>query len=512
MKVVTVSQMQNLERTAMEDFAVPSLLLMENAASGVLAAIKAELGTISGKKIHIVCGKGNNGGDGLAIARMAHNAGATVSVTPLFSEDEIRGDAKTNYTMAKKLGIPFVSIEHCQNCDIVVEAIFGTGFRGELTKNAKAAADTINQSGSFVVSVDIPAGVCADTGEAAEGAVFADLCVTFSALKPGHLLFPGKRHYKKLIKTEISIPKSVINNDCQGYDSIDQAAFSLIPKRTPDSHKGSYGKALAYVGACGMTGAAVLSSTAILKSGAGMATAAVPEDILPICASHFTTVMTCPLPVEGDKPAERAAHVLLEKMPSQDVLLAGCGIGTTQGAKEVIFRLLTHWEKPMVLDADGINALSENPHLLTEKKCPLILTPHVAEFARLLGCSIEEVKKNPVPLAQDFSTKYGVVLVLKDATTIVSDENGHISLCPAANSGMATAGSGDVLSGIITGLLAQGAIPKDAAVCGVYLHASAGKLAKDALGEYGMTAEDILSFLPHAFQSPTIISPDIKEL
>ena len=173
---------------------------------------------------------------------------------------------------------------------------------------------------------------------------------------------------------------------------------------------------------------------------------------------------------------------------------------------------MTTWEKPMVLDADGINAIADNTDLLHAKKCPLILTPHIAEFARLLGCSIEAVKEIPLTLAKDFAVKYGVTLVLKDATTIVADKDGTIHLCPAANSGMATAGSGDVLSGIITGLLAQGASLADAAICGVYLHACAGKLAKDTLGEYGMTAEDVLSFVPLAFKSPIDITPNIKEL
>ena len=513
MKLVTVSQMREWERIATEDFAVPSLLLMENAAAGVVRAIETEVGCLSQKKIHVFCGKGNNGGDGFAVARMLHNQNANVVITPLFDEHDAKGDAKQNLDMAKKLGIPFVSLDACQNCDIIVEAIFGTGFHGEVAGGAKTAIEAINKSPAFVVSVDIPGGVNADTGKAAATAVFADLCVTFSALKPGHLLYPGKNHYQKLMKTDISIPRQVINAYSGGYDIIDHTAFSRIPKRTPDSHKGSYGKALAFVGSCGMSGAAILSSAAILKSGAGMATAAVPASIQEICASHFKAVMTCKLPEEnGILRSDAAADILLEKQAHQDVLLTGCGIGTTDGAKQVICRLLTAWGKPMVLDADGINAITGCPELLLSKTCPLIVTPHVAEFARLLGCSVETVKENPLKLAREFAIKYGVTLVLKDATTIVADTNGTLHLCPAANSGMATAGSGDVLSGIITGLLAQGASSTDAAVCGVYLHACAGKIAKDAQGEYGMTAEDILSFVPHAFKNPIDITPNIKEL
>lgn len=511
MKVVNVSQMRELEQIAIEEYGVPSLLLMENAAAGFVSALQSETGPVSGKKIHIFCGRGNNGGDGFAIARMLHNLNADVSITLLFDETTAAGDAKINLEIVKKMGIPFSESTQCLNCDIIVDAIFGTGFHGETEGTAKTCIDLINESTAYTASVDIPSGVAADTGRASASSVYADLCVTFAALKPGHLLFPGRAHFKKLIKTDISVPIQVINQLQSGYDVIDKSKAKLIPERKANSHKGSFGKALAFVGSLGMSGAAVLSSSAVLKSGAGMATAAVPETALNTVASHLTSVMTLPLPCENGVLTENAAELLLEKLKHQDVLLAGCGIGTSEAAKKTIYRLVTENEKPMVLDADGLNAVSACPEILSRKKCELILTPHLVEFSRLTGLSVSEIKENPISAARTFALKYQVTLVLKDAVTVVVGKTGTVFVSPCSNSGLATAGSGDVLAGIITGLLAQGAKPEDAAVCGVYIHLAAGHTARKAKGEYGMTSEDLLCAVPAAFMEEIDIAPEIKE-
>lgn len=512
MKLVDVAQMRELERIAIEDYKIPSLLLMENAATGFLHALQQEVGSIANRKIHVVCGKGNNGGDGLAIARMAHNIGAEVFVTLLFDEKEATGDVKTNLEIIKQMQLPFVPIENVSCCDIIVEAIFGTGFHGEPTGTARTAIDLINQSSAYVASVDIPGGVQADTGYAANVSVYADLCVTFSLAKLGHFLYPGGAHYKKLIKTDISIPRQVINDYDSGYDVIDNTKRALIPARDNNSHKGSYGKALAFVGSEGMSGAAILSACAILKSGAGMVTAAIPETIANICASYCPSVMTYPLPTKNGILQKNTADILLEKLKTQDVLLMGCGLGCSKIVKDAVLQLLEETQKPVVLDADGINLLAQSPKTLKNKKCNLILTPHVAEFARLTQKSISDIKENAIALARSFATEHKVTLVLKDAVTIVADEAGRISLTPGGNSGMATAGSGDVLAGIITGLLAQGATPHNAAVCGVHLHAVAGAIAREKHGEYGMTSEEILRYVPNAFTTDIDNLAKIKEL
>ncbi len=510
MKLVTVSQMRELERIAIAEYGVPSALLMENAAAGFINALKEEVGSLSGKKIQVVLGKGNNAGDGLAIARMAHNAGAFVTLTPLFDVSLFSGDAKTNYEIVKKMGLKATPVEDCLSKDIVVDAIFGTGFSGEVTGSIKDAICKINESEAYVASVDIPSGVNADTGSVLGVCVEADLCVTFLALKPGHLLFPGKAHSKKLIKTDISVPRQVINETAAGYDVIDHSVLLRLPKRNANSHKGSFGKALAFVGAEGMSGAAVLSTSSILKSGAGMVCAAIPESIAYAFSTELITATTLPIPSETS--AEDATKLLLFKLSSQDVLLAGCGLGTHARTKEILYRLIKTSEKPMVLDADALNLVAENIDILNEKKCDMILTPHVLEFSRLSGLTVQEIKENTLSVAKAFATKYNVTLVLKDAVTVVATKEGALFISTASNSGMATAGSGDVLAGIITALLAQGAKKENAAVLGVYLHLAAGELARREKGEYAMTAEDILAYLPKAFQNQIDISPNIKEL
>lgn len=505
MKLVTAEQMRELERIAIEEYGVPSLILMENAASGFSDALTKEYGSLFAKKVHIFCGKGNNGGDGFAIARMLKNRGVFVAITLLGEESALTTDAKTNMEIAKRMQIPFVPAAECAEADIIIDAIFGTGFLGETKGAEKEAIVLMNGSHAYIASVDIPSGVSADTGHAATEAVFADLCVTFSAAKPGHLLFPGKSHVGTLIKVDISVPQTVINDFESGYDVIDNSAFYKLPPRKANSHKGSFGKVLAYVGAKGMTGAAILSANAVLKSGAGMATAAVPEDILNIVAAKLTSVMTLPLPQTS------AADMLLEKLQSQDVLLIGCGIGTSEQTKETVHRLLQEAEKPIVLDADGLNAIAGCPQILKTSKADLVLTPHIVEFSRISGFSVSEIKEHPIEAACSFAKEYGVTLVLKDAVSIVATKEGKAYISTGANSGMATAGSGDVLAGTIAGLLAQGADSIAAAVCGVYLHLAAGELARNAKGEYGMTAEDILENLPYAFLGETNIAKQIKE-
>ncbi|MBQ4087429.1 MAG: NAD(P)H-hydrate dehydratase [Clostridia bacterium] len=505
MKLVNVAQMRELERIAIEDYGVPSLLLMENAASGFVSALLSEYGEVSGKKVHVFCGRGNNGGDGFAIARMLKNLGAHVFITLLCDVSDVTGDAKINMAIAENMQIPFVESRLCYGADIIVDAIFGTGFHGETEGFAKEVIGHINESEAFVASVDIPSGLSADTGHASQIAVYADLCVTFAAAKPGHLLFPGKDHYKTLIKTDISVPQTVINDYYSGYDIIDKQMFSRLPKRHSNSHKGSFGKAIAFVGSHGIAGAACLASNAILKSGAGMATAAVPGEIFQTITAKLTSVMTCLLP-KGSM-----STVLAEKAKNMDVLLMGCGIGTDNEAVATVWHMLTETEMPTVLDADGLNAIAGCPHILKEAKGDLILTPHIVEFSRISGYSAEEIKAHPMEKAREFALAYGATLVLKDATTIVATKEGKLYISAGSNSGMATAGSGDVLSGIITGLLAQGADCETAAVCGVYIHLAAGALAKDKKGEYGMTAEDILEHVPYALMKETHIAPQIKE-
>ena len=504
MIAISVEKMRELEIRAIKELNIPSILLMENAAYGFVSALKSFYGDLAGKSICVACGKGNNGGDGYAIARLLKISGASVELFSVCDTTQLTGDAKTNFEIAKNIDIQFVNkLEN--KYDIIVDAIFGTGFHGEVQKDIADIFERINESSAFIASVDIPSGVCADSGQG-EDFIFSDLCVTFGYAKVGQFLFPAKNAYKKLVVVPISIPETD-----EGINIITDDGFSLIPKRNSNSHKGTFGKSLAFVGSKGMSGAAILSGSAILKSGAGIATVAVAEDVIPTLAHRFPSVMTYPIPTENGDICENAASLILEKSEDMDSVLIGCGLGKSENTKKAVFELIKNLEIPTVIDADGLNILSENIDLLKGKK-NIILTPHIVEFSRLSGYKVSEIKENPIELSRKFAKEYGVTLILKDAITIIADKSGNAAICPAVNSGMATAGSGDVLAGIVAGLLSQGMAPFLASVLSVYLHSSAGRIAAKNLGEYSMTSEDILDNVSKAFLSPQNITPDIKEL
>ncbi len=495
MKAITADAMRHLEDEAINEYKIPSIVLMENAACGFVAALNSEYGKTAGKKICVLCGKGNNAGDGYAIARLLSFSGDKVFVLPVFDVSLLSGDAKTNADVIKNMGITFIN-DLEDEYDIIVDAIFGTGFHGEVKSPVKELIEKVNHTSAYIASVDVPSGVSL-TGATNDCFIKCDLCVTFGYAKLYQFTGAAQSSFKKLIVAPISIPEpdnfaTVITKD----------VFSMLPKRDEISHKGTFGKVLAYVGSHGMAGAAILSGSAILKSGSGMATVAVPDEIIPTIAHEFPSVMTCPL-------KDDAESVLTEKTKGADAILIGCGLGTNDETKERV-KSLINCEKPMVIDADGLNILSENTDLIKDKNA--ILTPHIAEFSRLSGVSVADIKKNPVKHLTDFCARFGACVVLKDSVTLICDKSGCLAVNHAPNSGMATAGSGDVLAGIITSMLAQGLSPFDAAVTGVYAHSAAGSMARESLGAAGMTSLDILSFVPKAFMSPIDIAPHIKEL
>lgn len=493
MKAITVETMRNLENKAINEYGIPSIVLMENAAHGFVTALFSEYGNPKGKKICVLCGKGNNAGDGYAIARLLHLGGTKVDVLPVFDTEILTGDAKTNADALKNMGVSFIK-DLDNEYDILIDAIFGTGFHSELSSPVKEIIEKANKSNAYIASVDVPSGVSL-TDATSDCFIKCDLCVTFGYAKLYQFTGGTQSSFKKLNIAPISIPEP----EDFSY-LVTEETFSLLPERQAISHKGTFGKVLAYVGSYGMAGAAILSGGAILKSGAGMVTVAVPDDIIPAIAHDFPSAMTLPLSENTD---------ISEKTKVMDALLVGCGLGTSDISKTRLSALID-CNKPMVIDADGLNLLSESIDLIKEKN--VVLTPHIAEFSRLCGVSIENIKENPIKYLKDFCARLGACVVLKDAVTIICDKNGRLAICHAPNSGMATAGSGDVLAGIITSMLAQGLSTFDAAAAGVYVHSAAGAMAKEKLGEAGMTSADILSFVPKAFMSPVDITPHIKEL
>ena len=501
MKLVTVNDMRELEKTAFDEYKVPSLVMMENAAQGFCEELKTAFGDLKGKKVNVFCGSGNNGGDGFAIARLLSVRGAVSKVFVGFDLDKLKGDARTNYELAVTFGIPISEFSGLiDKCDIAVDALYGTGFHGEIIDEEAEMVHYMNNSGAFVAAVDMPSGAMADNGEVSKSCVKADLTVTFGAAKIGQFLYPAKKYVGKLVVSPISIPDELIKAHKSSFYTLDKTVFSLMPERAEEAHKGSFGKVLVFAGSKGMCGAAVMASEATLKSGAGMATLATPKCVSDIAASKLTEVMTIALPVEADSISKSAVTMLSEKLKEQDILLMGPGLSGGENVKSVVMELTAQSKKPMIIDADALNALKGNINILKKKKAPAVLTPHVVEFSRISGHSVEEIRNNRITVARNFAKEFDVTLVLKGADTLVCCPDGRVFINTISNSGMATAGSGDVLAGIIAGIAAQGANLCDAACLGVHLHTIAGVLAAEKMGEYGMTAVDILNEVPFALK------------
>ncbi len=490
-KLVTSEQMRFLEKTAIEEYSVPSLILMENAAMGFCEEVKKHI-DLKEKHIGVFCGKGNNGGDGFAIARHLVNSGFDVSCVISFDAENAKQlltyDAYTNFCIMKNMNVCVCDIENADaKYDIIIDAVLGTGIKGAPKKAEEEIICMINDRGKFIISVDVPSGADATSGKVEGECVRADMTITFCLAKAGHFLYPAKEYAGKLLVTHISVPQKVTDEYESNLYTLTDEVFSLLPKRKENSHKGTYGKVLAYCGTKGMSGAAMLSVSAVLKSGAGMVSCASSDDVIKNVVINTPEAMTISL---DEKNSNEKLICALEK---NDALLVGCGIGRSEKAKDIVQMLIKEAEKPMVIDADGINNLSENIDIIYKKKAPVILTPHTVEFSRLTGFKPEYIEQNRLELATGFAEKYDVILVLKGADTIIASPDRKVYISAISNSGLSTAGSGDVLSGIIASFLAQGTKPYDAAICGVYTHSLAGDLARKDLGEKSMTASDIIS-------------------
>ena len=494
MKLLDKEQMKSIENIAFTDYSVPSIVLMENAAHSFFNIINEETDCIANKKIAVFCGKGNNGGDGYAIARYLKNANAEVFVYSLCDDGLISGDSLINYSICLKMQIPiYKTLPEKLDCDIIIDSIFGIGFHGEAVGLEKDAIILINNTKCPTFSVDCPSGIDVTLGKTSEYAVKADLTVTFGLPKTGLYLFPARAYSKKIVTVDISIPKNITDDFNADTYLLDDDILKHLPERYNGGHKGTFGRVLCVCGSIGFTGAAELSATAAQKSGVGLVSVCAAADVCNILATKFTEIMTISL----DTMARKAAEKIL-KTP-KDALLIGCGIGKGDYQTELVFELIKNDGSVKVIDADGLNAVSQNPDILKKSKSPVIITPHIAEFARLVKRNAEEVLADRINLSKRFAKEYNVILVLKSADTLVCLPDGTLYILSEPNSGMAKGGSGDVLAGIITSFSAQGIAPEISAPLGVYIHSLSGRFAKEDLGEYFMTSSDIIKYLPKAF-------------
>ena len=497
MKVITKSEMKKAEALAVKNGST-YLSLMENAGDAVYRFIKSAV-CLQDKTVAVLCGCGNNGGDGFVVARKLAQISPSVTVLLCGGKPKTE-DAKTEFQkLPKNLSV----ISHIDTAkevvlssDIIVDALFGTGLSREIDENIKQIIVWANSSKGTRFSIDVPSGTICDTGKIL-GCVFkADYTVTFEALKPCHILPPSNEYCGKVTVVDIGIQKDIIDN----LDSVCEVIEPLKKEKLPkNSHKGTFGTALSVCGSYGMAGAAILSSKAAIRTGVGiMKTSTIKENYSAIVSSLPETV-TIPLESQNGKYKRDSLPVLKSALCSASALLIGCGMGVSNDTAYITRELALSSNVPVLIDADGINCIASDIEFIKQMKAPLILTPHPAEMARLCHITTAEVIEDRIGIARRFAEETGSILVLKGANTIVAAPDKKVFVNCTGNAGMATAGSGDVLSGIITALLARGLSPIQATTKGVRLHADAGDRAAARLCETSLIASDIIDELPFLF-------------
>ncbi len=509
MKIVTADQIKNIDRRAIREFGIPGPVLMENASAAMLAEMESFFDGLSGVKVGIICGKGNNGGDGLALARRLSIHGVPVRVALLAPFSAVSGEAKINLSILRKTDVeilPNASTRTLSDViswsDVLVDAMLGVGLSSPLKGIYAQAVEIINASGRPVVAVDIPTGIDADTGAVIGAAVLADLTVTMALLKRGLVLYPGALFAGTVRVVDIGIPSEVVEKEKITVHLLDRGyAWGILRHRYPDTHKGDYGHLMVLAGSLGKAGAAVMAARGALRTGAGLVSVAVPNSLVPIIQQQIIEAMCIPSAESIDGTLGIGAEgELLKAAEKMSACAIGPGLSTHYETVQVVRNLIQRLAIPMVIDADGLNAVAGSVNILKKVKAPVVLTPHPGEMGRLVGLSSVEVRKDRIKIASDFAVKHKVTLVLKGAGTVVAGPDGEVFINSTGNPGMATGGTGDVLTGMIGSLLAQDYPAVQAACLGVYLHGLAGDLAAKEKGEMGMIAGDLIEKIPEAIK------------
>ena len=510
MRILNAAQMREADRFTIEDIGIPSLVLMENAGRQVVAAMEAAYESRLSGRVAVLCGRGNNGGDGFVVARTLIQRGIDAAVFVVGGLNDVRGDARTNLDILGRLGVTVVEIGDEQSwelhfseisqCTLIVDAIFGTGLKSALGGMMETVVADVNASAIPIVSIDLPSGLSADTPHLIGDCIDASMTVTLAAPKLPLVLPPGEAHAGDVVIADIGIPNDVIEGVEGRHIELltPEQLRDLVEPRAADSHKGDFGRVTVIAGSRGKTGAAHLSALGALRSGAGLVTVATPSSCLAIVASMAPEFMTEPLAESADGTiAAGAIERVLDLR--HDVIACGPGLGRGPGAGAFVRALLDRATVPLVLDADAITVLADDPGRLagTEER-DVIITPHPGEMARLIGSSIEKVQANRIDVATDFATTHRVYVILKGHRTIIATPQGHVFINPTGNPGMATGGTGDVLTGMIAAWLAQLLDAEAACRLAVFLHGAAGDLAEADEGQVAMTATDVIARLGDA--------------
>ena len=510
MWLVTPEQMQQLDRRTIEEANIPGTTLMERAGAGVVTHLLQRYGPLKGKKVVVFCGKGNNGGDGLVIARLVQSKGAHPRVILMAPYKELSKDAKTMYRRLRKNLTPshilvqprqeiLESLTH--DAHILIDGLLGTGLSSCIRDPYATAIKTMNASHTYTVAVDIPSGLDGETGKILGTAIQADLTVTFGYPKIGLYVGDAIDQVGHIETVDIGIPDEYVEDVNPLNHLITQELIRpLIPLRRTSAHKGTFGHAGIVAGSPGKTGAPALAALGALRVGTGLITVGTPKTVAPLVESKLLEIMTMALPETPEHLlGYESSSALLGFCQDKAALAFGPGLGISSSTTKLLAHLLPQLDAPCVLDADALNNLASHLDVFPRMKHPPVLTPHPGEMARLVqNASSQSINEDRIGVARAFATTHHVILVLKGANTVIADPHGHVAICPTGNPGMASAGMGDVLTGMIAGFLAQGLSSWNAARTGTYLHGLAGDLAAISMGEPGLIASDVISTIPRA--------------
>ena len=512
MLIVTAEQMRELDRQTIQQYGVPSLTLMERAGEAITHAIVERFTRNAKKGVLIVAGKGNNGGDGLVVARLLKKKRIPCEVALLARQEELSPDAGHNLKAFLKLKGKVTEIavgnfdalsQRLRTQGLIVDAILGTGMKNDVRGLFAEAITLLNASGLPIIAVDIPSGLDADKGTPLGVAIQAEMTVALGLAKLGEVIYPGLSFVGELAVADIGIDSRALTAVAPRTELLDRETMRwLVPRRAADTHKGTYGHLVVVAGSRGKTGAAILACRAAMRTGAGLVTLAAPRSLNSIFATSLVEVMTEPLRENANEVMEPLSdaewRALLER---KNALLFGPGIGVNDATQNTLRWLLRNLSLPWVIDADGLNNLALELGRLRHAKTAPILTPHPGEMARLVGKDNATVNADRIGIARSFAVEHRCHLVLKGARSVIASADGKVFINPTGNPAMASGGIGDVLAGILTALLGQGFCAEDAMKLGVYLHGFAGDRVAATKGEIGLIASDIIDDLPAALSA-----------
>lgn len=510
MKILDAETMREIDRAAMDEYGVNGLQLMENAGRGVADAVKRELAARAAggeRRVVIATGKGNNGGDGYVAARHLKNSGCGVTVFSLAPVEDLKGDAALNARAWLRMGgevgniLSEGDVEGCassfRHACVIVDAMFGIGLASPVKGAGAKVIELINGLDKKVVAIDVPSGIDAATGAVLGCAVRAGVTATMALPKIGLYTYPGREYAGRVEIVDIGLPAQLLTDGRIRWNLLTREDVrGLLRPRARDTHKSACGHLLVVAGSPGKTGAAYMTAMGAMRTGAGLATIALPRGLNAAMEAKTIEVMTEPLPETADGALDEASFEAIQRIAKGKTVAVGPGLGNTEGVYRLMERMAKEMEEPLVIDADGLNAFVGRLELLRGSKSPRVLTPHPGEAARLLGARPSEIQGDRIGAARALAAMSGAVVALKGASTVIADPEGDIYINPTGNPGLSTAGTGDVLAGMIGGLMAQGRPPVEAACVATYAHGLAADKIKEGRGEAGMMATDLLPVIP----------------